>query len=266
MRSAWLAAAFALWAAPLTAHEFWIDPLDWQVPDGGQIEAHIRVGQDFRGADYAYVPPNFRRFDLVMDGGLSEVPGRLGDRPALNMPAPAQGLATVIHVTKDLILTYTDWQKFIDFAEEKDFTWALGEHAQRGLPVTRFKERYVRYGKSLIAVGAGAGADLNAGLEVEIVAQANPYTDDLSAGFPVSLYYQGETVAQAQVTLFEMTPSGTVTKAKFLTDASGQVLLPVKPGHSYLADHVVLRPVIPQLDGDPVWESLWASLTFKVAE
>lgn len=264
MRRVWLAAAVALWAAPLAAHEFWIDPLAWQVPANGQIEAHIRVGQDFRGAEYAYVPPNFRRFDLAFDGELTEVSGRVGDRPALNMAAPAEGLATVIHVTRDYILTYSEWQKFINFAEEKDFTWALEEHAVRDLPTDRFKERYARYGKSLIAVGSGEGADLNAGLEVEIVALANPYTDDLSKGFPVAVYYQGDTLTEAQLTLFEMDPDGAVTSIKYLTDDAGQVLLPVKAGHSYLADHVVLRPLDPIQDGDPVWESLWASLTFKV--
>jgi hypothetical protein len=38
----------------------------------------------------------------------------------------------------------------------------------------------------------------------------------------------------------------------------------VSPGHSYLTDHVVMRPMEPEAADGPVWESLWASLTFEV--
>jgi len=40
----------------------------------------------------------------------------------------------------------------------------------------------------------------------------------------------------------------------------------VRPGYAYLADAVVLRPLVPDTDKGPVWESLWASLSFAVAE
>jgi len=38
----------------------------------------------------------------------------------------------------------------------------------------------------------------------------------------------------------------------------------VEPDHEYLADAVSLMPVEPAEDGDPVWHTHWASLTFAV--
>ena len=128
------------------------------------------------------------------------------------------------------------------------------------------RERYSRYGKALIAVGDGAGADREAGLETEIVALANPYTDDLSDGLPVRVLYQGAPRADAQVELFAKSPEGEVEITLLRTDAEGVALLPVTPGQVYLADAVVVRPLEPVAEDDPVWESLWASLTFKVPE
>ena len=141
----------------LMAHEFWIDPVIFELPADAPLVADIRVGQNFSGAAYAYYPPQFRRLDLVTSKGTQPVLGRPGDRPALNVPSPATGLITAVHVTGDMTLTYKDWAKFKAFVTHKDFAWATSDHFARGLPETGFKERYSRYAKSLFAVGNGAG-------------------------------------------------------------------------------------------------------------
>lgn len=261
-------AVFALMAAPLmvSAHEFWINPVAYEVPSGGTLVATLRVGEHFAGAEQSYLERNFTRFDMRCDDGLVPVPGRAGDRPALNVAAPSDGLCVIIHQTRDYTLTYNDWQKFVNFVEHKDFEGVLDAHRDRGLPETGFVELYSRYAKSLIAVGDAAGSDAEVGLLTEIVAEANPYTDDLKDGLPIRVLYEGEPRADAQVELFARPPEGDVEVTLHRTDAEGRVTLPVQPGYAYLADAVVLRLLQAQAEKDPVWESLWASLTFAVPE
>jgi len=134
----------------------------------------------------------------------------------------------------------------------------------RGVPETGCREVYSGYGKSLIAVGGGSGQDRAVGLKTEIVALANPYTDDLSGGFPVRVLFDGAPRADVQVEVFDRGPDGQVGVALYRTDAAGETVLPVQAGHEYLVDAVLLRAVAPLADDDPVWESLWASLTFMV--
>lgn len=263
-RLALIAAAWMVGAAPALSHEFWISPERYEIAPGEALEAHLRVGQDFKGSVYAYIPDNFRRFDLALPSGTAPVEGRIGDRPALNRVVDEEGLAVVVHVTKDFRLTYSEREKFVDFVTHKDFAEVLEQHAARGLPETGFREAYSRHGKSLIAVGSGAGADEVFGLDIEVVALANPYTDDLSKGFPVQILYQGVPRADEQVELFDKAPDDTVTVTQFRTDADGKVTLPVLPGHEYLVDSVVMRPMDPPGEHGEVWESLWGSLTFKV--
>lgn len=251
-------------ALPAAAHEFWISPQSYQVPAEAPLMADLRVGQTMQGSAYAYVPPNFTRFDVVMGDAVVAVTGRAGDRPALNMAVPGQGLAVVVHVTRDYSLTYTDWDKFVDFCTHKDFVWALERHKARGLPDVRFRETYSRHAKSLIAVGDGMGQDRVVGLLTEIIAGANPYTDDLSDGFPVQVLFDGAPRADTQIELFEKAPDGTVAATLYRTDAGGRAVLVVTPGHEYLVDSVVMRELDQVADNDPVWESLWASLTFAV--
>ncbi len=261
-----LAAVLSVVALPASSHEFWISPQSYAVPDKGQIIADIRVGQDFKGAAYGFIPQRFERFDMVLGDRVVAVEGIVGDRPALNMPSPGEGLVTVVHQTDDSTLTYTDPELFANFVTHKDFAWALEANKDRGIPETGFRERYSRYAKSLVAVGNGAGMDREVGLETEIVALANPYTDDPSGGMPVRVLYQGAPRGDTQVEVFARAPDGTVSKSLHRTDADGEATIPVQPGTEYLVDAVVMRPLEPQAENDPVWESLWASLTFRVPE
>lgn len=248
------------------SHEFWIDTEAWQVAPGAPIVADIRVGEEFKGSAFSYLPPRFRRFDIVQNGIVTPVEGRAGDRPALKMAAPEEGLAVVVHVTSDYLLTYREWEKFVNFATHKDWVPLIEVHKSRGLPETGFRERYVRYGKSLIAVGNGRGTDSVTGIETEIVALTNPYTDDLSDGLPVRVLYRDAPRTDTQVEVFEKAADGNVEVFTVRTDDTGEAVVPVKSGYSYLVDAVVIRAIDPEAENDPVWESLWASLTFKVPE
>ncbi len=255
-----------LFALPLKAHEFWISPEKYMISPGDQLRAALRVGQEFEGSEYAYVPRNFRRFDLVQGGSWVPVEGRVGDRPALSSEIAAPGLVIVVHETSDSTLTYNDWQKFVNFVTHKAAEWVLAEHQSRGLPDKGFRERYSRYAKSLIAVGDGAGEDRAVGLLTEIVAEANPYTDDVSGGMPVRILYQDAPRDGAQLEVFEKAFDGTVSIVTYTADGDGRVIVPVKKGHWYLLDSVVLRALEPETENGPVWESLWAALTFQVPE
>ena len=83
---------------------------------------------------------------------------------------------------------------------------------------------------------------------------------------PLQLFYQGTPRAGAQVEVFEKSPDGRVTITLLRTDPVGHVLIPVKPGHRYLIDSVVLRRPSDELaeNLELDWESLWAALTFAV--
>lgn len=116
-----------------------------------------------------------------------------------------------------------------------------------------------------MAVGDGGGQDHAFGLLTEIVALANPYTDDLSGGMPVQVLYDGAPRPDAQVEVFAKQGEA-VTISTVRTDAEGRALVPVSPGTRYMLDSVVLREVPAGAFDGAVWESLWANLTFAVPE
>lgn len=222
----------------------------------------MRNGQFFSGSRQAYFSKRTARFELTQNGRTTPVMARMGDIPALQATADRDGLIVVVHQTEPTTLTYKSWDKFQSFAEHKDFPDIRARQEARGLPDADFAETYTRYAKSLIAVGPGSGSDAETGMETEFVALANPYTDDLSNGFPVKLLYQGKPRPDAQVEVFDRNPDKEVTVTLLRTDEDGRAVIPVTEGHEYLLDAVVLREAQP--DSGAVWETLWAALTFKV--
>lgn len=261
-------AALLLPALPASAHEFWIDAERHAVAPGEPLVARLKVGQAFEGVEMSYLPQTFRRFDLVQGDVTGAVEGRMGDRPALNTPASGEGLAVAVHVTTDNVLSYDEFEKFRAFVEHKDAEWTLQAHAARGLPETGFREAYSRYAKALFAVGDGAGADREFGLETELVALANPYVDEIGGGVPVRLLYKGAPRADAQVEVFEMAADRSVEITLVRTDGDGVAIVPVRPGYRYMLDAVLLREPEGDIADRPgvVWESLWANLTFAVPD
>ena len=249
-------------AAPVLAHEFWIEPKEYQVESGAPVIADLRNGERFKGSVQAYFDKRTARFDLITAQGNTPYTGRMGDIPALQSVAGENGLLIVVHQTEPSTLTYPKWEKFLKFAAHKDFKDIESRHIARGVPKTGFKESYSRFAKSLVAVGSGTGEDVATGMETEFVALTNPYTTSPQDGVAVQLLYHGAPRPDAQIEVFERKPDGSVLITLQRSDAEGKAIIPVVAGHDYLLDAVVLRPM-PE-GAAQVWETLWAALSFSV--
>jgi len=260
------AVSFTCIVTTAKGHEFWIEPEKYQVTPGSDVVAELRVGQNFSGASQSYLPQQFRRFEYGADGQIAPITGRLGDRPAARLEPLGEGLVVLIHETADLKITWDEFEKFENFVNHKGAEWVLETHQAEGLSKVDVAEAYSRYAKSLVAVGPGAGSDFETGLETEIIALENPYTDDMADGIDVRVLYQGMPRANEQIEVFEKPEDGDVSVFTLRTDDSGTATIPVKPGHEYMLDSVVLRKPNEALASsrNVLWESLWANLTFAV--
>lgn len=252
----------------LIAHEFWIEPLSFQIETDGRMQGKLVNGQEFEGVELAYLTQRFDLFRVAVGMRQADVENRAGARPALDIDPLVEGLNVISYRSALSTLAYEEWEKFLRFAEHKDFQNIEAIHDARGLPRDGFREGYWRFAKTLIGVGNSEGSDLRTGLAVEFVALDNPYTDDLSDGLRVQLHLLDATLPDAQVELFEKSPDGTVEITLHRTDADGIAILPVTAGHTYLVDHVVLREPSAGLAeaANIQWETLWAALTFGVPE
>ena len=256
---------FATTRAAFT-HELWLDSESFQIKSGEILEIDLRNGENFNGINLSFFSNRIKQFFWVQKEKRADVISRMGDVPAMRVTMDHDGLVSVIYESSPSLLTYTEWEKFVDFVTHKDLGDVLERHAANGWPKDKFKEIYHRYSKALIGVGTAEGADQNFGLITEFVALENPYLDETPDTFLVQLLYDNVPRKDAQVEVFERNEKNVVRVFTLRTDDKGQLLIPVKEGHDYLIDGVVLREFNSNEDNAPIWESLWAALTFSVPQ
>jgi uncharacterized GH25 family protein len=262
-----LSLCLVLCPVALNAHELWLEPLDFTVETNGSLVANIVNGQHFDGPRLSYIPRRFQQFLIVNGADINEIEGRIGDTPAAQVLSAADGLNVLVYESLVQTVTYETFDRFATFVAHKDLGVTLEDHLALGYPEADFTEAYRRFSKSLVAVGDGAGADRRVGLETELVALTNPYTDDVTQGFQVQLFYQDAARPDVQVEVFERAADGGVAVTTVRTNAQGIATVPVLPGHDYMLDAVYLRaPEGTAVETSAVWETLWANLTFAVPQ
>lgn len=257
-----LCLALLLNALPSMAHEYWVEPQDYLVDSSDNVVAEFRNGQSFDGNSISYIPGNFVKYDFILGNANLKLEADLGQRPALSVANVPDGLGIVVVETKPSTISYSEWAKFQKFIDHKDFKISKTDHLALGFPEDGFRESYRRFAKSLIGIGNAQGQDRQVGLEIELVALLNPYTDDTSNGIPVQAFYNGTPLNDVQIELFDKDENGKVEITLHRTDGEGQATLPIASGHSYLVDTVLLRKAPEDSKKDVVWETLWASLTY----
>ena len=248
----------------LFGHEFWIEPRNYQVESDAALVADLKNGQKFKGIDLGWFENRATRFDLIQGTHVAPVTGRMGDVPAITITG-AQGLGVIIHESTPSRLKYHDWDKFVAFADHKDFPDAAADHLANGWPQTSFYESYTRHVKTLVQFGpSGDGSDSATGMRTEFVALTNPYGTEYAGVLNVLLLDDDTPRADAQIEVFEKSPMGDVAIYTQHTDANGTAMITTKPAHEYLLDAVILvpHPEAGETQKSPLWQSFWAALTF----
>ncbi len=249
------------------AHEAWIEPYDYSLQIGEPFHAHLKVGQNFKGNVFAFIPNTFTFFDMIDSQGRRPVPGRLGDIPAATFTTENDGLLVLSFRSTTNLLTYKEWQKFTDFVELHNLDWVIEKHRARGLPETNFVEAYYRFSKTLVQVGQGAGQDVNTGMPFELVALTNPYVGPAPTEIRFRLFWQQAHYPNRLVNVFRRPPEGgDAIKTTYTTDAKGEVTISTVGGGEFMVNTVnmIEPPTDFAAQTRAVWVSLWASETFMV--
>ncbi len=250
-----------------SAHEFWIEPDVAQIGVGDGFSATLRVGQDLAGSTYSYIPARFERFTITANGATKPVESRVGDNPALQMEADQLGLHIIAYQSKFETLTYSSAEKFQQFLDYEGLDWVQDAHERRGLPSENFKENYTRFAKALVQVGPysfnSSSNDRAVGLPIELVALQSPFEPNRNQ-IEVRLLRSGNALADIQVATFQRNVDGTVSRRLTRTNGEGIAEIEIIGDGFVLVSAVQMEALVAGAgEAAPVWQSLWASLSFQ---
>ena len=257
--------SFILSTSNIQAHEFWIEPSDYFLQNEN-LEAHLKVGQEFEGMRLMYDPNRFEYFKILSGSKNKsiDVKGTIGDVPAINFKPDLEGLLIIYHETEDQLVNYKKFSKFKSFVMEKGYEKLIAAHQERNLPLENFIESYRRYAKSLVAYNGIEGKDKKTGLLFEFVLSHNPYGELKDNMVEATLFYKKRPYPQNLVSIF-IKNENNISLYQVLTDDKGRFSFSINPGESYLLDSVIIIPKKGNpFKKEPIWHSIWASTTFSI--
>ena len=265
--------AAAIWLlAPMAvqAHDFWLQPVNFQLAPGGTTTMSIQVGHGINRQQSLITIDRVTRFDSMgMNTGrvdrISEL--HLGDANAdTTLDFPKSGLQVLSFATNG---TYSDLPdiRYNDYAKFEGLTLAIDQRTRTNTMDQDGKEVYSRRAKALIQVGPYSKKDDVAartivGLSLEIVPEINPYSPAFKGALPVRVYYEGKPLAGATVMMnnlqFDDRPTQIV-----VSDAQGRATVNCPRVGEWQVNVVWTKPI----QGDPKadYETTFSSLTFGYA-
>lgn len=238
-----------------TAHDFWIEPLNFRPKAGERVPLQLRVGQEFKGDAVLFLPESFERYIYVGGGVEAPVTGRRGDDPAGSIVA-GTGLQVVGLHTKKFEVRFDSFAEFEAYLVKEGLERNLIAARKHSGSDRKIVEIYSRQAKSLVAGAANDAVDHVFGFPLELVAETSPYRE---RELRLRLLYLGRPLADALVVAFSKAEPANKLKAR--TDDHGRVTLVLPRAGVWLVTsvHMIPQPWYARAD----WESFWASLTFE---
>lgn len=266
MRKSWLFLACALCAAPLSAHDFWLQPSRFWVAPGAKVPLTIQVGH---GAARQRSPIPAQR----VVGFVSVGPGTRADRRAqlhLGQAAADADLAFTAPGTHVILFASNNAMsnlpalRFNDYARAEGLTAVIRQRAATGTTGAPARELYSRRAKALIQVGTPGRTPQPhvtrpSGLSLDIVPERNPYESYAGAAFPVRVLYRGKPLAGALVKLTDLRADEKPVEMH-LTDSAGRAVFKARRSGEWQMNVVWSEPLRTTRAAD--FLTTFSSLTF----
>lgn len=248
----------AFLALPLVAHDFWIQPSTHRVRPGELVKVRLMVGEGGRGEGLKRNPDRFLRFAAFTGAGEVPLAGLDGADPAGFLRPSVEGSYTLIYTGKPSRVELPA-AKFESYLREEGLDQIAAARRAAGQSGMPGRERFIRSAKALLQVGEGRGDwDRSCGLPLEFLPEADPLALKPGDAFPLRLLLGGKALADQLVVA--IAEDGVSWRTR--TDAAGRCRITLPRGGRWILKAVHMAPVTDDPTVD--WESLWASLTFRM--
>ena len=260
-RAAWFFAAALLFAVcrSATAHEFWVEPSEFNPASGARVDVRLCIGDGFEGWPLARNEQRIERFAALGAHTEQRLLGLDGAEPAGVARLATPGRHILAFESK-YSLSNMQAEEFSAYLKEKGLERILAQRAQRGETQFLARDAYTRHAKALIRVGDSreGTADHAIGLRLELIAE--PVRAGAARVF--KLLYQGKPLADALVTATRLGGADGDLHAR--TDKQGRATFILERAGVWRIGAVHMIEARDKKIAD--WESLWASITFEFLE
>ncbi len=243
------------------AHQFWIQPSDYDPSVGEQVGVFLKTGHGDKLESFPRNAQHFTRFMMVGPEGSLVVSGQEGTDPAGWVKPTKAGVHTLVY---ESVATRSEMEpeRFEAYLKEESLDQVISERAKRGESSKPGISTYVRCAKSLLNVSSTSQAARTVGLPLELSIEKG--LAGHRPGQPLTFLLQFEGKPASGVTVAAMDTHDPNHPITARTDQQGKVTLVLPKSAEWLISAVHMIPARPAAKAD--WESFRASLSFMLAE
>lgn len=257
-----LAIAVAL-PAPASAHDFWLQPAQFNAAVGADVPMTLLVGHGTFRQRWGVANDRVVKFADISSTGNRNVRASMhtdsGDEDAtLRFQTPG---THVLIVESNHATSVLPAIRFDDYLKVEGLTPAIAARARLGTRAGDGREIYSRRAKALVQIGDATAAQPHVtrplGLKLEIVPQRNPYQLARGESLPVQILYEGRPLSGATVKLNNLDFDAKPVAVR-LTDVNGRAAFAVPRVGRWQLNVIWTQPITgnPQADFDTTFSSL----------
>ncbi len=258
--------AATVWAclAPVFAHDLYLMPEQFVTTSGTNLKVSFQNGDRFPEGGSPVKPERLRNTRLVFRQGAADFENITAEAARTTATVRVSGSGVGILTARTIPnFIELDAEKFRSYLEHENLTNALDWRQKHGEMAKPGRERYSKYVKSLVLSGkSDANFRKEAGLTIEIVPEADPYSLRPGDTLPVRVMFRGAPAADVAVESAWLVGGKAELAVVGRTDKTGRVRVPVKATGPHRLHAIVMERCAEPKAAD--WESFWASLTFEI--
>lgn len=254
-------------ATPALAHDYWLQPKNFLLADGASTEVRLFVGDHFvRQAERPYQAKMTPELRLVSLGQTLDLRGASvdGERPFATIAPQSEGNHLVV-MQRDWSYIELEAEKFNSYLEHEGLSDVLQRRRSAGEAQMAGRERYRRYLKALIQVGAKSDATYRrkVGHRLEIIPRNDPSECQPGDKLSVSVLFDERPLKDSMVAVYSRSGDDTKTQSA-RTNSQGQATFQIDRTGIWLIRLVHMQRC--RDDDKYDWESFWAAYSFQVGD
>lgn len=252
-------------AAVILAHDTWLVPHNFRIDSGESVRVDLNSGMNFPESEGAVTPDRIVWFSVHGATGKRDVTGfKVVDKSlAATIEFEREGTYVVSCATKPRTIELSA-EDFNEYLLHDGLTRILEMRRRENLLESDAVELYSKYPKTIILVGGVVDDSPTkpVGAPIELVPAVNPYGLEKGDDLEVSVLFHGEPLPGAEVA-WSYPGHGEGYAGSTISDENGKATVPLVQSGPFVIRTIQMERV---LKPDYEWESVWASVTFSVAE
>ncbi len=264
MKKIFLSILILLFSLSAFAHEYWFEPDKFFLSPKESTAVHLFVGEALNhDEERVYQLSKTTVFQLLSVGNSLDLKTTVKDEalPIYNFSAEKAG-NYLFALERNWSYIKLSPKDFEDYLREDGMEYIIAERAKLGESQKEGSERYSRFLKTLLQVGAEKDATFKkkAGLMLEIVPLENPYSKKIGDNLKFQILFGGKPLKDK--TVFADNKDGAeISNQKLKTDRKGKISVKLDRQGVWLVRLVFMQRC--QTDcAEADWESFWGAFSF----